>query len=120
METVQILLKEGINPEAFVAAFQKLMREFPDITPESIQGVEKKENDVLLTITVPEGTDKGKVEQILDEFYQARLEAQMRAEQLKSKDEEIAFYRQEIDYMKEIVEILSQQPPSINIIQEDK
>ncbi len=64
----------GINPEAFTAAFQKLMREFPDITPESIQGVEKKENDVLLTLKVPEGTDKGKVEQIWDEVYQARLE----------------------------------------------
>jgi len=93
LETVQILLKDGINPEAFVAAFQKLMRDFPDITPESIQGVEKKENDVLLTLKVPEGTDKGKIEQIWDEVYQARLEAQMRTEQLKSKDEIIAIHK---------------------------
>jgi uncharacterized protein YjbI with pentapeptide repeats len=93
MTTVQILLKDGINPEAFTAAFQKLMRDFPDITPESIQGVEKKENDVLLTLKVPEGTDKGKIEQIWDEVYQARLEAQMRTEQLKSKDEIIAIHK---------------------------
>jgi len=93
METVQILLKDGINPEAFTAAFQKLMQEFPDITPESIQGVEKKENDVLLTLKVPEGTDKGKVEQNWEEVYQARLEAQRQAEQLKSKDEIIAIHK---------------------------
>jgi len=93
METVQILIKDGLNPEAFTTAFQKLMREFPNITPDSIQGVENKENDVLLTLEVPEGTDKGKIEQIRDEVYQARLEAQMRAEQLKSKDEIIAIER---------------------------
>ena len=93
METVQILIKDGLNPEAFTVAFQKLMQEFPNITPDSIQGVEKKENDVLLTIEVPEGTDKGKVEQIWDEVYQARLEAQMRTEQLKSKDEIIAIQK---------------------------
>lgn len=90
MATVQILLKNGINPEAFTASFQKLMQEFPDITRDSIQGIEKKENDVLLTLKVPEGTDKGKFEETWDEVYQARLEAQLRAEQLKSKDEIIA------------------------------
>ena len=93
METVQILLKDGINREAFTAAFQKLMQEFPEITRDSIQGFEKKENDVLLTINVPEGTDKGKLEQTWDEVYQARLEAQRQAEQLKSKDEIIAIER---------------------------
>ena len=91
METVQIPIKDGLNPEAFTAAFHKLMREFPDITPESIQGVEKKENDVLLTIKVPERTDKAKVEQIWEEVYQARLEAQRQAEQLKAKDELLPF-----------------------------
>jgi uncharacterized protein YjbI with pentapeptide repeats len=103
METVRILIKDGLNPEAFTAAFQKLMREFPDITPESIQGVEKKENDVLLTLKVPEGTDKGKVEQIWDEVYQARLEAQRRAEQLKSKDEIIAIEREHYRVFQEFV-----------------
>ncbi len=103
MTTVQILLKDGINPEAFTAAFQKLMKEFPDITPESIQGVEKKENDILLTLKVPEGTDKGKVEQIWDEVYQARLEAQMRAEQLKAKDEIIALQKHYSDVFEGLV-----------------
>jgi hypothetical protein len=120
MTTVQILLKDGINPVAFIAAFHNLMQEFPDITPQLIQGIEKKRNSVLLTLKVPEGTDKDTFEKIWDEVYQARLQAQRQAEQLKYKDEEIAFYRQEIDYMKEIVDILAQQPQSINIIQEDE
>jgi uncharacterized protein YjbI with pentapeptide repeats len=118
--TVQIMLKDGINPVAFTAAFYNLMQEFPDITGNSLQGIEKKENDVLLTLNIPEGADNGKLEQIWAEVYQARLEAQRQAEQLKYKDEEIAFYRQEIADMKEIVDILAQQPQSINIIQEDK
>jgi uncharacterized protein YjbI with pentapeptide repeats len=93
MTTVQILLKNGINPEAFTDAFQKLMQDFPDITPESIEGMDRKGNDVLLTIKVQEGTDKGKIEQTWDEVYQARLEAQRQTEQLKSKDEIIAIER---------------------------
>ncbi len=120
LTTVQILLKDGINPEAFTVAFHNLMQEFLEITGNSIQGIEKKENDILLNINIPEGSDKGKIEQIWDEIYQARLEAQRQAEQLKYKDEEIAFYRQEIADMKEIVDILAQKPQSINIIQEEK
>ena len=103
METVQILLKNGINPEAFTVAFQKLMQEFPDITRDSIQGVEKKGDDVLLTLKVPEGTDKGKIEQTWDEFYQARLEAQLRAEQLKSKDEIIALHKHYLNVFLDLV-----------------
>ncbi|MEG4022417.1 pentapeptide repeat-containing protein [Microcoleus sp. S13C4] len=134
METVQILIKDGLNPEAFTAAFQKLMQEFPDITPESIQGIEKKENDVLLTLKVPEETDKGKVEQIWDEVYQARLEAQIQAEQLKAKDEIIAiqkYYNHVFEglvkagYTKnsnlnELVKLLTPQPVNVKFINEVK
>ena len=103
METVQILLKNGINPEAFVAAFQKLMREFPEITPDSIQAFDKKGDDILLTFNVPEGTDKGKFEQTWDEGYQAGLQAQSQAEQLKSKAREIEIHDQNRLDMKEML-----------------
>ena len=93
METVQILLKNGINPEAFTVAFQKLTREFPEITPDSIQAFDKKGDDILLTFNVPEGTDKGKFEQTWDEGYQAGLQAQSQADKLKSKDEIIAIHK---------------------------
>ncbi|NEN96294.1 MAG: pentapeptide repeat-containing protein [Moorea sp. SIO3I7] len=73
--TVQILLRNGVNPKAFRQAFQELMAENPEITGDSIQGIERKGNDVLLTLEVPEATDKGKVERQFFEVYEARLEA---------------------------------------------
>ncbi len=42
MNTVQILLRNGINPQAFSTAFRKLMEENPEITKDSIQAIEKK------------------------------------------------------------------------------
>ena len=93
MATVQIPLKDGINPEACTATFQKSMQEFPEITPESIQAIEKKEDDVLLTFKVTKGTDTGEFDKSRDEVYQARLEAQRQVEQLKAKDEIIAIER---------------------------
>ena len=75
MNTVQILLRNGINPEAFSTAFRKLMEENPEITTGSIQGIEKKGDDVLLTLEVTEGTDKGQIERIFESSYQRRLKA---------------------------------------------
>ncbi|NJO76636.1 MAG: pentapeptide repeat-containing protein [Leptolyngbyaceae cyanobacterium RM1_406_9] len=84
MTTVQLLLRDGINPEAFKAAFERLMQENPEITPDAIQAVERKGNDVLVTLTVPEDADKGKIEREWDEVYQARLEAQKSAALLEA------------------------------------
>jgi uncharacterized protein YjbI with pentapeptide repeats len=84
MTTVQLLLRDGIHPEAFKAAFERLMQENPDITPDAIQAVERKGNDVLVTLTVPDNADKGKIEREWDEVYQARLEAQKSAALLEA------------------------------------
>ncbi len=86
MTTVQILLRDGINPDAFAAAFQKLMAENPDITCDSIQSIEKKDGDVLLTLQVPATVDKAKIEQQFDDAYQARLEAQKNAALLAAEE----------------------------------
>ncbi|NEO71597.1 pentapeptide repeat-containing protein [Moorena sp. SIO3H5] len=75
MNTVQILLRNGVNPEAFRQSFQELIAENPEITGDSIQGIERKGNDILLTLEVPESTDKGKVEREFLAVYEARLEA---------------------------------------------
>ncbi|NEO95087.1 MAG: pentapeptide repeat-containing protein, partial [Moorea sp. SIO3G5] len=75
INTVQILLRNGVNPEAFRQAFQKIMAENPEITHDSIQAIEKKGNDVLLTLEIPEATDKGKFERQFLAVYEARLEA---------------------------------------------
>jgi uncharacterized protein YjbI with pentapeptide repeats len=79
MNTVQLLLKNGCNPEAFAAAFQTIMQAHPGVTPDSIQASEKKGDDLLVTVAVPPETDKGEFERQFDEVYQARLAAQTNA-----------------------------------------
>jgi len=85
MTTVQLLLRNGVNPQAVAVAFQTLMQETPEITPDSVQAIEKKGSDVLVTLQLPEGTDKGKVERTFDNAYQAKLEAQKNAELLEAE-----------------------------------
>ncbi|MBW4441721.1 MAG: pentapeptide repeat-containing protein [Plectolyngbya sp. WJT66-NPBG17] len=79
INTVQILMRNGINPEAFAAGFQQLMQENPDITHDSIQSFEKKGNDVLLTLEVPEGTHKAQIAQSFELTYRDRIQ-QLEAE----------------------------------------
>ena len=75
LDTVQILIRNGVDPRAFQAAFEQVMADSPEITRESIQGMEKQGNDVLLTLQVPQGTDKAQVERSWDQGYQLGLEA---------------------------------------------
>ncbi|NEO74963.1 pentapeptide repeat-containing protein [Moorena sp. SIO4G3] len=85
MNTVQILLRNGVNPEAFRQAFQELIAENPEITGDSIQAIERKGNDILLTLEVPESTDKGKVEIEFLAVYEARLEAAKQTAMLEAE-----------------------------------
>lgn len=89
INTVQILMRNGINPEAFADAFQKLMQDNLGVTRDSIQALEKKGKDVLVTIEVPEDADKAKIAQTLDINYRNRLhqlEAENKQLQLRSTD----------------------------------
>lgn len=98
INVVQILLRGGINQEAFREAFQKLMEEHPDISLDSIQGIEKKGDDVLVTLEVPETADKAQIAQDFLKPYEdqvRRLEAekerlQLQAENLTTRISDIA------------------------------
>jgi uncharacterized protein YjbI with pentapeptide repeats len=107
MSTVQILLRDGINPEAFAAAFQKLMAENPDITCDSVQSIEKKDGDVLLTLQVPADADKAKVVQQFDNPYQASLEAQKNAALLESEQR----------HNQDLKELINKQTQNLNLSQ---
>jgi uncharacterized protein YjbI with pentapeptide repeats len=74
LDEVQILIKNGIQPEAFRAAMQKLKQEH-DITSENITGFQRKGQDVQVNFQVPPGTDKGAVERTWDQGYAAGLAA---------------------------------------------
>ncbi|MEM8642173.1 MAG: pentapeptide repeat-containing protein [Cyanobacteria bacterium P01_G01_bin.54] len=107
MHTVEILLKGGMNREAFAAAFNQIMTENPDITWDSIQSIEKKGPDVLLTLEVPPETDKAQVERTFDAAYVARLEAQAEAQVIRAQD-----MKEHAQDMKEIALVLAQQQKS--------
>ncbi|NES85784.1 MAG: pentapeptide repeat-containing protein [Moorea sp. SIO2B7] len=113
MNTVQILLRNGVNPEAFRQAFQKLMAENPEITKDSIQGIEKKGNDVLVTLEVPESIDKGKVERQFFEVYEARLEDARRIGFLEGKEEANTCH---VENFKDVIDTLISKQSSNSII----
>jgi uncharacterized protein YjbI with pentapeptide repeats len=107
LNIVQLLIRNGINREAFVAAWEKLTKEYPDINPDDIQEIKKKGQDVELTVAVPEDTDKGKFEHNFDCSYENKLkeiEAKYQ-DQLEAKEAIILLQKQSITDIKEILQI---------------
>lgn len=72
LSPVQLLIRNGVNPEAFKAAFQKLTESYPEITLEAIQGLECHGTDIKITILTPKNLDKGMIEQIWDNTYRSQ------------------------------------------------
>ena len=105
--TVELLLRGGVNPQAFQVAFEKLMAENPEITYESIQERKNVGNDFKITVAVPEGMDKGKIERSFDEFYTTKLEAAKATALLEAE-------KNHNNDLKEIIKCLN--PPSPNLI----
>ncbi|WP_232214483.1 pentapeptide repeat-containing protein [Rubidibacter lacunae] len=88
-DAVQILIREGINPDAFRATFGELMAKHPEITLESIQSIEKKCTDALVTLAITPEIYKAKVEQVFNEAYEAWLAAARDRAQTESASESI-------------------------------
>ena len=86
LDQVQILIRDGIHPKAFRAAFQSIMQQNPAITPEAITGYEKRGTDIMLTLQVPEGTNKAEIEQAWEQGYQTGLKAGRKQEKLENAD----------------------------------
>ncbi len=98
-------MRKGANPEAFRQAFQQLMADNPHINSDSIKGIERKGEDVLLTLEVPVDTDKAEVEHNFLETYEARLEAAKEQARLEGKSEQ---QQEQIKDLKEIAMVLAQ------------
>ncbi len=73
MNVVQILLRHGLEPEAFQKAWQQLMADYPEAT---LQATERKGEDLLVTLEVPENADKSQVERWFVEAHEAKLKEQ--------------------------------------------
>ena len=85
LEEVKILIRGGINPKAFQQAFQEVMRQQPQITPECLTSVRlsPSRQDVMATFQVPPGTDKAAFQHTLDSEYRA-LDSKCRALELEN------------------------------------
>lgn len=71
IEEVKLLIKNGVDGQAFQQAFQEVMRQHNQITPESLTGLKRIGNDVLVTLQAPTSVDKGAVEQTFFAAYKA-------------------------------------------------
>jgi len=74
-DDVQILIRNGGDPVALRSAFKKIRENYPDLPEDTFQGFQRRDNDVLVTLKVPPGTDKAKFERDWDSGYQAGLQA---------------------------------------------
>ncbi|ACB51329.1 rfrA family pentapeptide repeat [Crocosphaera subtropica ATCC 51142] len=111
INTVELFLKNGINLEAFKQAFDKIVEENPNISYDNIQGIEKKGNDVLVTVEVPEDTDKADIQNTFDEVYELRLKAATATKLLEAEKE----------HKKDIIKVVDALKSSqTNIINENK
>jgi uncharacterized protein YjbI with pentapeptide repeats len=92
IEEVKLLIKNGIDAKAFQQAFQEVMRRHPEITPESITGIKRNGDDVLVTLQPSAPVDKGAVEHTFSNEYNAlklenvRLQALLEGERQRSED----------------------------------
>jgi hypothetical protein len=87
---IEILLKDGMkNGEAFRLALSELMQTHPEITPDTIQKIERKGNDALVTFAIPESVDldKGQIERQLRQTYESEIR------QLRGKVDELQALR---------------------------
>jgi uncharacterized protein YjbI with pentapeptide repeats len=82
MDTVEILIRGGVHPEAFRIALKAIVQRYPEV---SLNGIETRQDDALVTLEVPLGTDKGKVEQNWEQIYEARLAAATATAQLEAE-----------------------------------
>ena len=89
LETVDLIFKDGIDWQAFLASFQKLQVECGS-DQLSIQAIEKKSGGAfVIRVEVPTDTNKAEVEKYFWQKYKPIL---------KAKDEQLSFYHQEIEY----------------------
>jgi uncharacterized protein YjbI with pentapeptide repeats len=118
LEEVKLLIRHGVDPKAFQHAFQAVMRQHPQITPQSLTGIQLIGNDVMATLQVPAGTDKASVEHTFDGEYlhmmleNARLKGLLEGQRQRADD-----HREQVQQVLQTVARLAPAtgPPSITI-----
>ncbi len=108
INVVQVLFRNGMNRAAFAEAFQQLIEEHPDLSYDSIQAIERKGNDALVTLEVSETADKAAISRSLLTAYEEKvqlLEAKVdRLNELRAADlKEVALAKTETQIFNQLV-----------------
>ncbi|MEO1388935.1 MAG: pentapeptide repeat-containing protein [Cyanobacteria bacterium J06634_6] len=74
-DDVQLLIRNGANPTALRVAFQKIKENYPDLPEDAFQSFQRRGDDFLVTVKVPQSVDKGQFERDWNSGYQAGLQA---------------------------------------------
>jgi len=109
LNVVKLLIRNGINAEAFNNGWQKAIKDNPKISFENIQEIKKRGQDVEVIVIVPEDTDKGKFEQNFDKGINAKHQAVIEA-----KDAEINSLRKDKSYFQDLLFLQFTQSTNIN------
>ena len=89
LDEVRLLIRGGVDPQAFKAAFQALM-ENHGIAPRDVRSISRRDGDVLIDVAIPASVAKPDVARTFDSAYeialpaataQALLEAERRSKQ---------------------------------------
>lgn len=74
LNVARVRMSNGIDPIALKMALERVMASHPTITSDFIQHIEKQGNDITLTLQVPEGGNKARIEHDWSEGYRLGLE----------------------------------------------
>jgi uncharacterized protein YjbI with pentapeptide repeats len=106
-ETLDLIFLNGIDWQAFLVSFQQLQVEAGENVL-SIQSIENKDDGAfVIRVSVPPELDKSQIEQYFEGKYQLAIEAKDKQyrkylrKRLKDKDDVIANYLKQIEYMRQ-------------------
>ncbi len=119
LETVDLIFKDGIEWQAFLASFQKLQVECGG-SELAIQAIERKSGGAFVVrVEVPADANKAEVEQYLKREYEIQLKAIEKKYrlQLNAKDEQIEIYKQNSANIMKMAELVAKvsNPTIVNV-----
>ena len=109
-DVVNLLIRVGVVPHAFYAAFQTLMSSH-DVNPTNVRGFERKGADMLIRVAVPSDQSKADIARTFDAAYSKALpssatQALLTAER-QSKQEIIQLANKSIDSISTVLSNLT-------------
>lgn len=110
LDEVRLLIRGGVDPQAFKTAFQALM-ENHGIAPGDVRSISRRDGDVLIDVAIPAGVAKPDVARTFDSTYETALpaaaaQALLEAER-RSKQEIIQLANRSIDSISTVLSNLT-------------